>query len=505
MFINEKMIMQIMNIRLGGNQTISRNFLFSTVVTLIIGIVNMLYPLVVGLFNDVEIMGDFTILIFWSVILSIPIQNGLSPALSRFIAASDEDDEQPLKSLSLKISAIYLLIVFMSFPFLGYYLFIIDLLEVFVIIALFSVSIFHYLFRNMLLGQEKFKQLFLIEIVSLVIFLMFAVFFGILPGILNWSHLERDYYFCIPIIAYHFTFNALFLLFIYRKFTFRKFFKFPSITKNILKYSFLIGFGSILGLGINKLQIIISEKYLSSFEVGVLSFWNYAIAPLLLLSIALGAILLPRVSNLHKYKYDLINPFINKTNWAVSLFITPLLGSILLLIAIFPNLLAFSALSKYQSNIYWPIIILLGLQATTSLLSTPTMAYFSSSEKKVIFNLLISLIYTISIIISWVLLIPNYGIFGFAIGIAIGGLTSSISTQIIALIVTKGKIGLHILFEILIYCFFGLNIYLIKYWLYLPIILWFVFSFPVFIIGIRLFISILTKKDYSIRYKNLEV
>ena len=80
-----------------SNQSISKNFIFSIIITIIVGLVNTVYPLVIGLVYNAELMGNLTILLYWVIILSIPIQNGLSPATSRYLAVSEVKDQNLLK------------------------------------------------------------------------------------------------------------------------------------------------------------------------------------------------------------------------------------------------------------------------------------------------------------------------------------------------------------------------------------------------------------------------
>ncbi|MHA1354546.1 MAG: hypothetical protein ACTSR1_05170, partial [Candidatus Heimdallarchaeota archaeon] len=260
--------------------------------------------------------------------------------------------------------------------------------------------------------------------------------------------------------------------------------------------------GSLLGLGLSKIQIIISDSYLSDYETGVLSFWNNAAAPFSLVAITLSAILVPRISNINKFKEKLANPFINKALWALSLTLIPLIGLFFLLIAKYPNVLDVLTFGKYNTVKYWPIIILLCFQATTSLLNSPITAYFASFEKKVIFNLTTSLINSTSIIVSWILLVPVLGIFGFAGGIAIGGLIGSTISMIIALILSKGKIGSHMAFLLPIYGLLAILILVLEQYLLISIIVWSVVTIPLLVIGIRSFVLILKEKGYSQRYNS---
>jgi len=173
-----------------------------------------------------------------------------------------------------------------------------------------------------------------------------------------------------------------------------------------------------------------------------------------------------------------------------------------LLIAKYPNALDVLTLNKYNTVKYWPIVILLCFQASTTLLNAPIIAYFASFEKKVIFNLASSAVKSASIIISWVLLVPRIGIFGFAGGLAIGGLVGSTISMIISLILSKGQIGLQLAFLLPIYGLLTILILVLEKWLLISIIVWSVIAIPLIVIGIRSFVKILKEKGYAQRYSS---
>ncbi|MHA1126675.1 MAG: hypothetical protein ACTSQX_13700 [Candidatus Heimdallarchaeota archaeon] len=481
---------------------IGKNFIVSAAITIIIGLVTMVYPLVVGLVYNPVIYGSFTILIYYAAVFSIPIQNGVSPAISRFLAASNPEEEKSLENVGIKLSTVYVVLLCLVFPFLAFFAFNLTVAGFFIILVLIISIIFHYLFRNSLQGKEKYNFLLKVESIAFAVFLVFAVIFGILPGVLDWPILANQYIFCIPIIVYHIVFDCVFIIIRFNDFKTIKFLKFPSITKKILLYALLVGTGSLLGLGLSKIQILVADPFLSDIETGVLSFWNTATAPFSLVSITLSAILVPRISNINKFKEKLANPFINKAFWALSLTLIPLIGLLFLLIAKYPSALDVLTLNKYNTVKYWPIVILLCFQASTSLLNAPIVAYFASFEKKVIFNLASSVVKSTSIIISWIFLVPKIGIYGFAGGLAVGGLVGSTISMIVSLILSKGKIGLQLAFLLPIYGLLTILILVLEKWLLISIIVWSVITIPLVVIGIRSFVKILKEKGYAQRYSS---
>ncbi len=484
--------------------SISKNFTLAVLIFVVIGSVNIIYPLVIGLIYTAETMGQFSILFYWVSLLSIPIQNGLAPSILRFLATKTNNKEKDFNKIGSKITLFYLIIVLMIFPAISLTVLDFSITELVFIIIVLAFSVYHYLFRNSFQGQEKFNLLVKLEFISFGVFIVFMIFFAIFPFAFSWTSMTSYYLFFLPIIAFHITFNIVAIIAGKPKggnLNIKEFFKFPAITKNILQYAAIIGLGSLLGVGVNRAQIIISDLYLTDFEVGVLGFWNYATAPFLLLTITFVAVLVPRITNIQTYNREATNPFVNSLNWGISLILLPIFGLILILISSFPEVIDVLTLSKYDVVTYWLIIIFALFQASSRFISAPLLSYFSSFERKVAFNLLSSVIYSVAVIISWIILSPRYGIFGFAAGITIGGFISTIGIQIFALIISKGKIGSHIIIYI-IYCSFTSGaIVLTQMWSELyTILIWTFISIPGIIFGIIRLVKLLKTEEYSIRY-----
>ncbi len=478
--------------------TIGGSFLYSFLVTVISGLVIVVYPLSIGLAFGPETMGNFSVLFYWSTFLSIPIANGIAPAIARYIAASKKTDFEVYQSIGSKLTLFYILIISIIFPILSFTVFNLEVVEFFIVLPLIFLTITHYLIRYIMQGQEKFKGLLKLELIAFGVFLPFMVLFSILPNVLMWENLSTYYFLLIPIIVFHLTIDLIFIIPKLKEIDFKSLIRFPEITKKILLYSLFIGLGSIFGLGTSQIQIIISELHLDQFEVGVLSFWTSAVVPINIIAVAMGAILLPRITNLRKIDSNLTQKLVNSINWSFSLLIVPIAGLVFLLIGAFPNLLNVITLNKYDMEYYWPIVILLIYHSINYLLSSPTIAYFSTFEKKVMISPIASFIFSLSAILTWTFLVPIVGIYGFTIGIAIGGLLSHITVQATAIIVTKGKIGFHSFFGIFIFGLSALGIYLLgiwnNIWVFVP---WAILSAPLIAYGLYKLAKVLTNKDFS--------
>jgi O-antigen/teichoic acid export membrane protein len=488
-----------------SKNSVASNFLYSLFIILIIGIVNLGYPLLIGLLYSPETMGNFSILFNWSFFLAIPIANGIAPAISRFIAASKGNETSQLNRLGEKLTIFYLILAMIIFPLIGVFLFHLTIYDFLIVMFMLVAILFHYLFRYSLQGQERFRRLFKLELIAFAFFIPFMILFGVLPNVLGWTSLLNLHWLFLPIIMYHVIFDILFFFIEIKRINLKKIFSFPEITKKILLYALLVGAGSLFSLGISQFQIIISDNYLGEFEVGVLGFWDSAIKPISLISVAIGALTVPRITNLRKSEERHDIPFVNSMNYGLTLLLMPLFGLVFLIIAGFPNIFDYLGIAKYQTSTYWWIPILLGYQILNNLLATPTISFYSSSEKKVIVNPIVSFVYSLIVILSWLLLVPKWGIWGFASGIAIGSLFFSFLIQIIVLFMTKGRIGLHLILSF-IFTLLGVgSVFLLQYTLmdWLVIMVWTLLLVPSIVFGIRTIVKVLKNKDYSTVFHEL--
>lgn len=483
---------------------IGSNFVSSLFITLIVGSVNVVYPLVIGLLYGPEIMGKFSILLYWVSFLSIPIVNGIGPATTRFIAAGKIVDAINIENISSRLTLFYIFLISFIFPILSFTVFNLTIIEFFLIMIILILFMFHYLVRNILQGMENFSYLFKLEVISFGCFLPFMIVLGILPKVLGWDVNSFLYSFFVPIIIFHIACNIIFLISRIKQISLRNFFKFQSITKNILLYALLVGLGSLFGIGTTQIQVIISDKFLSDFELGVLSFWNSAVTPINLLAVTIGTVLLPRITNLRKNETKLELRLVNLANWGLTLIIGPIVGLIFILTSYYINVLEKLTLSKYNMDIYWPVFILLCSQVINSLLANPTVSFFSSSEKNVRINPFISFIFSLSVIVSWIIFVPMYGVFGFVLGMAIGGVMYNLTIQITALIITKGKIGCHIFLNLFYYALNAVFVFLlIEKWSIVGVsIIWSTLAIPAIIFGLLFIFKIFRKDDFSLTYQS---
>ena len=485
-----------------NQNTLSKNLIFSILTVIIIGIVNVLYPVIIGLIFGPEIMGNFSLILYWILLLNIPISNGIAPAISRFIATSSDDLGKKPEIIGIKITIYYFLFITVLYPILGFTILNLNIIEIVIVLVALGSIIFHYLFRKTIQGKENFSYLFKIELISFLLFIPLMLVFGILPKYLGWNLLTNNYYtIFIPIILYHLFFDILISIKYIKKLHLKRFFSLPTETKDILVYASFIGLGVLFSLGISHFNVIISKNYLDNFELGVLGFWNSAVSVISIITVALGSVLLPRITNLRNTEDDLAKSLTNKVNWIITLIVIPLAGLFFIIFTQYPEILDVITLNKYNMQIYWLVAILLCFKELNVLLADPTLSYMLSSEKHVRFYPISSFIYTISAIISWILLVPKFGLIGFAGSLAIGSFIYLLVNYIYTFIIAKRKIGLN--FTLLI-AFYLLNIGAIvalQYWSNAVfIIIWSVLTLVSLIFGIYKSIKLIKNKNFSYRY-----
>jgi len=489
--------------------SISINFLFSLFITLIFGIVNLGYPVFIGLLFGPETIGNYSVLFFWGTLLNVPISNGLAIGISRFIAMEGEDSRLKIEGIGVKVTTYYIFGSLIVYPILGYFVFSLSIIELVIVISLLVNLAFHYLFRKSIQGQEKFKLLLKYELISFAFFIPLMILFGILPNYLNWTSINSNYYYLfIPIIGYHFVFNIWMLISRRKQVNFQSFFKLPTNTKQILFYAFLMTLGSLFTIGMSQVQIIISENYLLEKELGILSFWTSTIMIFSLFTIAVGSLLLPRMTNLSNAPdKQLLYSFVNKANWALTLLFAPLSTMLFVIIAKYPIILDVLTLNKFDMITYWLVFILLAFRVVNEIIMEPTVSFILTSEKRIKYYPFASFIHSISVILTWIFLIPNldanYRIIGFVAGLAIGSILLSFMNLIYVLIITKKKIGSNII-AMFVNTILGAGaIILLQYWSSIVIvILSAIYALSALSYGIFLLIKMLKDRRYMFDHTN---
>ena len=140
------------------NINIANNFVYSIITTLVTGIVNVAYPLIIGIIFDSSIMGHFSILFSWVALLAIPISNGIAPSITRFTAAENKNKSKQILKTGIQTTSIYGILVLAIFPLIGLLVLDMKILDLILIIGLILSTIFHYVFRRYLQGLEQLPE-----------------------------------------------------------------------------------------------------------------------------------------------------------------------------------------------------------------------------------------------------------------------------------------------------------------------------------------------------------
>ncbi|MHA1211967.1 MAG: hypothetical protein ACTSSH_05850, partial [Candidatus Heimdallarchaeota archaeon] len=386
-------------------RSIGSNFLYSIFITILIGIVNFIYPLVIGLLYGPQIMGNFSVLIYWALLLNIPVSNGLAPALSRFTAASGASEKGIIENTGAKLSFFYYLGVLFIYPVLGLLVFDLSAIELVLIMIFLLGLIIQNWFRYSMQGQERFSALFKVVLISFSVFLPAMICIGILPKVLSWSFFTNNYFFfIIPMLIFYLTFSLIVFISKFNDINLKTLITFPKITKNILLYALFIGFGGLLAIGMSKIQVIVTDLHLQDeFQLGVLSFWDSAIAVIIFLTIAIRGILVPRVTNLLKSKNQdnsIALDFISKLSWGFTLVIASIAGLVTILIGAYPGILDTLTFNKYNMTVYWLVAVLLIFKEINFLILIPSLSFIRSSEKYVRINPISTIVSATFIVIS---------------------------------------------------------------------------------------------------------
>ena len=326
-----------------------------------------------------------------------------------------------------------------------------------------TVSSFHVLFRMMLQGKELFQKVAICEGFSLGIsFLGFSFIY-----ITNLLHpiIASSVFLLIPILLNHFSF----LLFSLKNLEI-SIFKFRVFNRktiwDTMRFAFLVGSGSIASLGLVNLQIIFAERLSDFTTFGIFSFWNYVTLPFEIIGIALGSLLLARMSNLSKMREDNEVRLATNLNEAFSEIIIPLSILLIYLIYYFSFIFDILTLNKYNASTYWPIILMFFLKALVSIMIIPTTCYITASKVK--FNILIALLMFITTTATWIIFLKELNLFVLPFGIFNGIFIAMLFQQIVLSYYNNRWFGIKV--RVLLFLLFSLGIGLVLAEVFNPII-----------------------------------
>jgi len=439
-----------------GKVNLVNNIIYSVLTTIISGTLNSLYPLLIGLIFVKEVMGRYSLIYSWIIILSIPILNGIGPAISRFIASGNTNERVYFSILGLKLSLIILTIVSIIFLPLGVLIpnqnF--NFFELLIIIILFSSMSIHNSLRRILEGYEFFKNVFKIELIGFLNFLI-AVFLTYIT-LKNNITINNVYLLFISLIIFHVI--TIFAYILSYKLEIQKSkkeinakIKHNKLIKIFLIFSLYKFIATFLSYGTSKLQFIFSSFFLTIDQIGILGFWETTTVPFALLSIALSNVLLVRVNNLYKNNKESSRIIIALFNEILTYILVPSIGLLCTFIAKYPEILDLVTNNKYDMIQYWPVFVFYLISALNSLLEKPTFVFFLTSKKLFKFSPIVYFFSSLSAIFIWIFCSNSLSLFVFPLGIMVSSLISNFLFQSISLFHTKCLLGKHYFVQIIFF------------------------------------------------------
>ena len=443
--------------------SIQKNFLASIITTVFIGLINVFYPILIGLLFSSKQIGILALILSWTQLLSIPISNGIAPASLHFIAARGKEVRSSVQSSSFFLS--FLCIIFVAFilPITIHQEFQLSFIDLMLIVINTTVSSFHVLFRMMLQGKELFQKVAIYEGISLGISILGFSFIYITNSF-N-PIITSSIFLLIPILINHFSF----LLFSLKKLGI-PILKLRVINSKtiweIMRFAFYVSSGSIASLGLANLQIILAERLSDFTTFGIFCFWSYLTLPFEIIAIALGNLLLARMSNLSKMGKDNEVHLTASLNEVFSEIIIPLSMLLIYLIYYFSFIFDFLTLNKYQASTYWPIILMFFLKALVSIMIIPSTSYIAASKVK--YNVVIALLMFTTTTATWMIFLKELNLFVLPFGL-FNGIFSAMLFQQIVLSYYNGRwSGIKI--RVVIILLFSLGISLVIAKIFNPII-----------------------------------
>lgn len=406
--------------------SIQKNFIASLVTTIFIGVMNVFYPIAIGLLFSLKQIAILAFILSWTQLLSIPISNGIGPASLRHIAAKRKSEVISIQSSSLYLALLCIILFNFLIPIIFHQLMHLSSIDLFLLITNAALSSFHVLFRLMLQGRELFQKVAKFEGFS---FGTAAISFLVLYLINNyWPLLTSSFFLLLPILINHLIFVLLAI-----KSMNLSLFNFRGVSRfavyDIVSYAFFVGSGSIVSIGLVNLQIIIAERLGNLETLGIFSFWNYITIPFEIIGIALGSLLLARMANLSKTGKNNEIQFAAILNESFSEVFIPLSIFLMFITFYFPFLFDLLTLNRFQANYYWPIILMFFLRVLVSIMIIPSSSFISASKVK--YNIVIAILMLITTVTTWIIFTKEQGLFALPFGTFCGLFFAFIFEQVI--------------------------------------------------------------------------
>lgn len=284
--------MHFLKAEISKSPSLVNNFYFSIILSVINGLVNVIYPLFIGIYLGPVNYSSFAYLLAIINLFILLNESVLLPSSIRFVSGAKIDTKNEIYSSNWIIYFSLLITAFIIFSLGQSIFFLSSLIEYFIFgLLLFFITLHRYL-RSIFQGLELYRHLDTIEILSLTIGLVSMVLIFV-SKFTSWESLF------FPLIVYHLTFLLL-SIFSYNVLKFKPTFEIAFVRK-ILRYGFFVGLGSLFSLGLNQYQIIFTSNEFSKLNTGQVAFWSYFVFPFTIFILSLTNAIFPRMVKLSQF------------------------------------------------------------------------------------------------------------------------------------------------------------------------------------------------------------
>ncbi|MFX0093648.1 MAG: oligosaccharide flippase family protein, partial [Candidatus Hodarchaeota archaeon] len=159
-----------------SSKIITKNYIWSFFTTGLNGLTVSIYPLLVAFLFSEILFATYGIVTSWVLLLSLPISNGIAPALTKYISSYEEKFTEAVINSSYFIITPYFLLI-AGFSLLLVWFETSLSLMIGAIFILMCLNSLRFQFRKIIQGMEKFKLLAFLEVSANIIFV-----FSVLPA-----------------------------------------------------------------------------------------------------------------------------------------------------------------------------------------------------------------------------------------------------------------------------------------------------------------------------------
>ena len=395
-------------------KTLIKNIGITGIALVVLGLTKLIFNISIGRVFGASTLGIVTIAMstaFLLVTVTGFFQNATPKYMAEYLGRDDFDATKTMFKMGFFFTlCLSILVTFITLMFSEWISSKIGIERNIFLLAvpLISLYTFYLTYRRIYYGVNKVKQYLRVEIIS-------DIFFLISLGVVIFYIKSQ---FLLPFILSYMIF------FILSTYSFRSYFGHSKadrkiIAKRATSYSSLDLVGNLASMGTINLSVVLTGLYVSKEWIGY-----YAAAT----SIALLLTFVPKMIDpvlfssqsyqFGKNRHDLINKTLNTfTKWLV--LIVSLIGGLGILL----SSLILKILFGISYTIASPILQLLFISVIVRLVGSPINSTFYGT-KYIHLSMIWGLIGFATCVSTWLILIPVYGVFGTALGLCFGAISS---------------------------------------------------------------------------------